>query len=64
MFGDKSAITIYDTEHSGEEDRFVTIGLSARGNLLVVIHSDAEHEMRIISARRATRTEVRAYVER
>ncbi len=63
VFGDKRALTVYDAEHSHNEDRFITIGVSRRGNLLVVVHTDLEDEIRLISARRATTAEVLKYVE-
>ena len=61
VFGDELSITIFDREHSMNEDRFVTMGQSARGNLLVVVHLDSDETIRIISARRANRTERRNY---
>jgi uncharacterized DUF497 family protein len=51
-----------DTEHSLEEPRSIVIGESTRGRLLfVVVTTDAEGKMRIISARRATKRERHAY---
>jgi uncharacterized DUF497 family protein len=47
--------------HSGDEDRFLTFGHSAKGILLIVLHTDREDRTRIISARRATRKEKRVY---
>jgi len=62
VFLDPLSATIPDPLHSGPgEERFVTMGLSARGNLLVVVHLDSDETIRIISARRATRTEHRNY---
>lgn len=65
-FADERALVIADPEHSGAEDRFVLLGLSARLRLLVVVHAYREQEdvIRVISARKSTRTERRAYVER
>jgi uncharacterized DUF497 family protein len=56
---DSLAITTFDDEHSEREQRWVTLGLSARGPLLVVVHTLEETgpgsaDVRIISARRAT----------
>ena len=51
-FADERALVIADPEHSGAEDRFVLLGLSA------------QDVIRVISARKSTRTERRAYVER
>ena len=60
-FGDPLAITIPDVRHSMEEDRFALIGRSERGRLLVVMHTDRGHAIRIISARSATPRERRKY---
>jgi uncharacterized DUF497 family protein len=61
VFGDPLAGTIVDPRHSGEEPRFITIGLSTRQRLIVVAHAEREDRIRIISARRATRRERRSY---
>jgi len=62
VLADPLSATIRDPLHSGSgEERFVTMGLSARGNLLVVVHLDWDEIVRIISARRATRSERRKY---
>lgn len=61
VFGDPLALTYSDPDHSGDEDRFLTFGHSAEGQLLVVSHTDREDRTRIISARRATRKERRLY---
>jgi len=57
VFADMLAITYPDPDHSGDEDRFVMIGLSKRNRLLIVAHTDREGLTRIISAREVTRTE-------
>ncbi|MGI8906618.1 MAG: BrnT family toxin [Candidatus Sumerlaeaceae bacterium] len=56
-FGDPLAETIEDTVHSKDEERLITIGLSANEQLLVVCHTYRDEVIRIISARRATKTE-------
>ena len=61
VFGDPSAITFADPDHSADEDRFLTFGHSAVGDLLVVSHTDRDEGTRIISARRAGRKERRIY---
>lgn len=62
VFLDPLSATIPNPLHSGQgEERYVTMGLSARGNLLVVVHLDSDDTIRIISARRATRSERRNY---
>ena len=60
VFGDLLAGTIPDPRHSAEE-RLVTIGHSADGSLIVVVHVERDSRTRIISARRATRRERRRY---
>lgn len=63
VFYDESAIEFYDDEHSEWEDRFLLLGLSSRLRLLLVCHCYREREaiIRIISARRATKSEARYY---
>ncbi|HUY36744.1 MAG TPA: BrnT family toxin [Pirellulales bacterium] len=57
VFGDPLAVTYFDPDHSGEEDRFLTFGHSSAGHVLVVSHTDRGDRTRIITARRATRKE-------
>lgn len=62
VFGDRLALTIPDPDHSRKDDqRWITMGLSKLGALIVVIHSDQEDRVRIISARQATKSEQRTY---
>ena len=61
-FADTFSITIPDPDHSEDEERWVTIGLSNRQRLLVVVHTE-EETIRIISARAADRLERRKYEE-
>lgn len=68
VFLDPLAATVPDDEHSEGEQRWVTLGLSGAGTLLVVIHTFQEMErgaaaVRIISARRAKPVEMRDYEE-
>lgn len=63
VFRDTLSTTIDDPLHSFEEERFVTLGLSDRGRILVVVHSDLRNAIRIISARIATRSERKRYEE-
>jgi uncharacterized DUF497 family protein len=60
-FSDPLSLTVFDPDHSLEEDRFLLIGASDRGHLLVVAHTDRGQRIRIISARLATRRERRSY---
>lgn len=59
VFYDTRSLIEDDPEHSEEEERFVILGLSSKANLLVVCHCLRESEtvIRIISARKATKTE-------
>jgi uncharacterized DUF497 family protein len=63
VFGDPLSLTIHDPLHSDEEDRFVTIGVSADFRVLVVVHTDREGRIRIISARLAAKREMKDYEE-
>lgn len=63
VFGDSLSVTFPDPDHSIGEDRYVIIGISGSGQLLVVSHTDRGSRTRIISARRATRQERRFYEE-
>ena len=63
-FGDPLSITIPDPLHSESEDRFVLVGLSAHSRLLVVVHAErGDDDIRIISARLASRRERTQYEE-
>ena len=66
VFRDPEALSLYDRAHSESEDRWITLGLDTRGQLLVVCHSwrelgEGAASCRIISARKATKTEARQY---
>ncbi len=60
---DPLGITIFDPDHSDEEDRFITFGFSAAGRLLMIAHTERGERIRIISARELTRAEREAYEE-
>ena len=55
--------TAHDPDHSEDEDRFVTFGISSQGRLLAVSHTDRGNSIRIISARLATNAERKIYEE-
>jgi uncharacterized protein len=61
VFDDSLSVTFPDPDHSIGENRYIIIGISRSGQLLVVSHTDRENYTRIISARRATRQERRFY---
>lgn len=61
VFGDWESITIPDPDHSEVEERFLVIGLSSRGRVLVVSHAERGENTRIISVRRADARERRKH---
>ena len=63
VFGDTLSVSGRDLEHSVGESRWITLGLSSHGRVLVVSHTDRGGVIRIISARPATRKEKRIYEE-
>ena len=63
-FGDPLSLTIPDPDHSQGEDRFVLIGESFRGRLLVVVHTERGDNLRLISARLASPSERRNYEQK
>lgn len=64
LFQDASSITIPDPAHSTDEDRFIDIGHSDRGRLLVVMYTERAGQIRIISSRKATAAERKAYEQK
>ena len=65
IFYDEKAIEFFDPDHSKNEDRFLMLGLSWRLRILVVCYCLRKkgQEIRIISARKATRKEKKVYIE-
>ncbi|ASC72596.1 hypothetical protein XM38_035540 [Halomicronema hongdechloris C2206] len=63
VFNDPLSVTFPDPDHSIGENRYVIIGVSRVGQLLVVAHTDRGEKVPIISARKATRQERRFYEE-
>jgi uncharacterized DUF497 family protein len=64
VFLGRLAATGDDPDHSANEDRFITIGLSSGGRLLTVSHTERDDAIRIISARRSTKEEREVYEEK
>ncbi len=64
VFLDPMALTFYDPDHSQEEDREITIGVSREGRVLFVSHCARGDRMRLISVRKATAREKKQYEER
>jgi len=60
-FRDTLSLTIDDPLHSIEEERLVLIGMSHKNRLLVVVHTERGEDIRIISARKATKIERNNY---
>ena len=68
VFRDSKALSIFDPDHSETEDRWVTMGISEKGRLLILIHTFREEgedhvTIRIISSRKATKQEAKNYGE-
>jgi uncharacterized DUF497 family protein len=63
VFGDPRSVTIPDSAHSQVEDRFIILGRSHLDKLLVVAHTERGDNIRIISARHASRRERKFYEE-
>ena len=62
VLGDPMELTIYDPDHSEGEHRFLSMGRSSSGRLLVVSYTEPEeNRIRIINARLATATEMKRY---
>jgi uncharacterized DUF497 family protein len=68
VFADLKALSIFDPDHSESEDRWITMGISEKGRLLMVIHTFREERkdsvtIRIVSSRKATKQETKTYRE-
>ena len=63
VFADWQSITIPDPDHSIGEARFLVLGTSVEGRILVVSHTERSENIRIINARRATGRERRKYAK-
>ncbi len=63
VFSDPFSITIPDPDHSVDEERYIDIGTSDRGRVLVVVYTERGANIRIISCRKATPAERRRYEE-
>jgi len=68
IFADESLLTLFDDDHSNDEDRWITIGRTTDNKILVVAHTfrdgKDEETIRLISARKAFKHEERQYFER
>ena len=63
VFNDPFLMTFPDPEHSENEQRYLNIGSSSKGRVLVVIHTERDANIRFINCRRATTNERSAYEE-
>ena len=63
VFDDPQFITFLDEEHSTDEERYITLGLSNKGRLIMAAHTERNNPIRIISARKATKNEEKFYQE-
>jgi len=67
IFTDKNSLSIYDEYNSVNEDRWITMGSHPKNDIYVVVHTyrklNNEESIRIISARRATKNEMKQYFE-
>ncbi len=68
VFRDHMALSIYDQDHSYVEDRWITLGISSKGRLLVVCHTFRKEikesaTIRIFSSRKTTKQESKQYGE-
>ncbi len=64
VFMDPMALTFDDPDHSDEEDREITMGVSAKERFLFVSHSTRGDRIRIISARKSTQRARKQYAEK
>lgn len=60
---DELSVTYPDPDHSVDEERYITFGVSSQGRFLVVAHAERGDGIRLISARRMTRGEIHYYEE-
>ena len=66
VFYDENALLISDPNHSEDEDRFILLGMSNKLKIMIVVHIYKEDDeiIRIISARKATKNEIKSYERR
>lgn len=64
VFGDSRSLTIPDPAHSVTEARSITLGRTDAGRMLVVVHTERGDQLRLISARPASRAERKTYEDK
>jgi len=63
VFDDPLYVDFYDPDHSEDEERYIIVGQSMQHRLLIVSYTERNNTIRLISAREATRPEMKAYEE-
>ncbi|MCG9890496.1 MAG: BrnT family toxin [Thermosynechococcaceae cyanobacterium MS004] len=63
VFKDPLYVDFYDLDHSLDEERYLILGESNQGRLLIVAYTERENLIRLISARKVTKSEKEAYEE-
>jgi uncharacterized DUF497 family protein len=63
IFDDPLYVDFYDPDHSQDEHRYIMIGLSKQGRLLIASYTERDDTIRLINAREVTRSERQAYEE-
>ena len=63
VFNDPFSVTIHDPEHSVDEQRYIEIGSSDKGHVLVVVYTERGSNIRIVSCRKAAPSERKFYEE-
>jgi uncharacterized DUF497 family protein len=63
IFDDPLYVDFYDLDHSEDEERYLIVGESNRGRLLIVSYTERRESIRIISAREVTKSERETYEE-
>lgn len=63
VFDDPLYVDFYDPDHSDDEERYLIVGESNRGRLLIVSYTERGDSIRLISAREVTQSEREAYEE-
>jgi len=63
VFDDPLYVDFYDPDHSEDKERYLIVGESNQGRVLIVSYTERGNSIRLISAREVTRTEREAYEE-
>ena len=63
VFADPFSMTIRDPDHSAYEQRYIDIGTSDKGHVMVVVYTERGSNIRIVSCRKATPPERKLYEE-